>query len=95
MPKTLCDKYISVLTTEMDFCVVVSRSRKYTKLHNPKTNQNIFVGKAGAIRAGRSSSESFPVDQSFKDKLLKIYDLRTKQERRTRRGIDSAADTFE
>lgn len=93
MPKTLCERYISVLTTEMDYRVVITRSRKYTKLHNPKTGQNIFVGKAGAIRAGRSSAESFPVDQSFKDKLLKIYDLRTEQ-RRTPRNADSASDAF-
>ncbi len=49
---------------------VESRSRKYvTYTHADKPDRILFVGKSGALRAGKNVTESFAVE-TFKQKLL-------------------------
>lgn len=76
MSVTLRDKYISVLTAELNFELTASRSKKFVTLVDAKTGRRLYIGRAGSIRSGHSASESYPVDKGFKDKLLSIYGRR-------------------
>ena len=58
-PKTLTDKVIRFLIEGIDMVEIQSKSSKYRTFINPtKQNYFYFVGKAGAIREGRTISNS-------------------------------------
>lgn len=73
MPKSLKDRYIAALI-ERGHCLVTSKTGKYTTLTRASDGEGrmtfYFVGRSGALRAGRTVTESIPVSDRFKEALL-------------------------
>jgi hypothetical protein len=74
MPATIYDRLVAALTARGE-TLVPGRSSKYTVLTRTsrETGQKIgfyFVGRAGALRVGRSMTESIPVPAAVRARLL-------------------------
>jgi hypothetical protein len=74
MPATIHDRLVAALTARGE-TLVPGRSTKYTVLTRTKrdTGESLgfyFVGRAGALRVGRKVTESIPVSEAIKKKLL-------------------------
>jgi hypothetical protein len=76
MPKlTIHDRIVAALQHRGEIIVADARSTRYTVLSRtrPGTGETAgyyFVGKAGALRAGRTVVDSRPVNAEFRAKLL-------------------------
>lgn len=75
-PKTLTDRVVRYLVERRKMQEVSSRSkyRQFTKF-DPETNtaRSYFVGKAGAVRAGRTASDSVSLTDQV-HRLMKIWE---------------------
>ena len=70
MPKpTLQQRLVEALVASGRGTPVESRSRKYITLKRPD-GRFFYVGKAGALRFGRTVSESMAAPDDFKQRLL-------------------------
>lgn len=70
MPKpTLQQRLVEALVASGRGTPVESRSRKYITLKRPD-GRFFYVGKAGALRFGRTVSESMAAPDEFKQRLL-------------------------
>jgi hypothetical protein len=74
MPATIHDRLVAALTARSE-TRVPGRSSKYTVLTRTshETGQKIgfyFVGRAGALRVGRTATESIPVTAAVRARLL-------------------------
>jgi hypothetical protein len=70
MPKpTLQQRLIEALIATAGGTLVESRSRKYVTLKRPD-GSFYFVGKAGALRYGKTISTSIAAPEDFKRRLL-------------------------
>ena len=70
MPKpTLQQRLIDALITSGRGTLIESRSRKYVTLQRPD-GSFFYVGKAGALRFGKSVSDSMAAPDEFKQRLL-------------------------
>jgi hypothetical protein len=74
MPATIHDRLVAALTARSE-TLVPGRSSKYTVLTRTshETGQKIgfyFVGRAGALRVGRTATESIPVPAAVRARLL-------------------------
>jgi hypothetical protein len=74
MPATIHDRLVAALTARGE-TLVPGRSTKYTVLTRTKrdTGESLgfyFVGRAGALRFGRTVTESIPVPVSIRKRLL-------------------------
>jgi hypothetical protein len=70
MPKpTLQQRLIEALIATARGTLVESRSRKYVTLKRPD-GSFYFVGKAGALRFGKTVSASIAAPEDFKRRLL-------------------------
>ena len=70
MPKpTLQQRLIDALITSGRGTPVESRSRKYVTLKRPD-GSFFYVGRAGALRFGKSVSDSMAAPDEFKQRLL-------------------------
>jgi hypothetical protein len=70
MPKpTLQQRLVDALITTGRGTPVTSRSRKYVTLERPD-GTFFYVGKAGALRFGKSVAESKAAPDEFKQRLL-------------------------
>lgn len=72
---TLHDRLVAALQHRGETIVADARSTRYTVLSRtrPGTGETAgfyFVGKAGALRAGRTVANSRPVNAEFRAKLL-------------------------
>jgi hypothetical protein len=66
---TLQQRLVDVLIASGRGTPVASRSRKYVTLKRPDGGF-YFVGKAGALRFGKSVSDSMAAPDEFKQRLL-------------------------
>jgi hypothetical protein len=74
MPATIHDRLVAALIARGE-SLVPKRSTKYTALTRTKrdTGESLgfyFVGRAGALRVGRKVTESIPVSEGIKKRLL-------------------------
>ena len=70
MPKpTLQQRLVDALIASGRGAVIESRSRKYITLKRPD-GKFFYVGKAGALRFGRTVSDSMAAPDDFKQRLL-------------------------
>jgi hypothetical protein len=74
MPATIHDRLVAALTARGE-TLVPGRSTKYTVLTRTKrdTGESLgfyFVGRAGALRVGRTVTESIPVPEAVRARLL-------------------------
>jgi len=74
MPATIHDRLVAALTARSE-TLVPGRSSKYTVLTRTsrETGQKIgfyFVGRAGALRVGRTVIDSIPVPATIRRRLL-------------------------
>jgi hypothetical protein len=74
MPATIHDRLVAALIARGE-TLVPGRSSKYTVLTRTsrETGQKIgfyFVGRAGALRVGRTATESIPVPAAVRARLL-------------------------
>jgi hypothetical protein len=74
MPATIHDRLVAALTAQGE-TLVPERSTKYTVLTRTKrdTGESLgfyFVGRAGALRVGRTVTESSPVPATIRRRLL-------------------------
>jgi hypothetical protein len=74
MPATIHDRLVAALTARGE-TLVPGRSTKYTVLTRTKrdTGESLgfyFVGRAGALRIGRKVTESIPLSEMIKKRLL-------------------------
>ena len=70
MPKpTLQQRLIKALIATARGTLIESRSRKYVTLKRPD-GSFYFVGKAGALRFGKTVTASIAVPEDFKRRLL-------------------------
>jgi hypothetical protein len=72
---TIHDRLIAALQSRGETIVSNARSTRYTVLSRTRqgTSESVgfyFVGKAGALRAGRTVVDSRPVNAEFRAKLL-------------------------
>lgn len=72
---TIHDRLIAALQSHGETIVSNARSTRYTVLSRTRqgTSESVgfyFVGKAGALRAGRTVVDSRPVNAEFRAKLL-------------------------
>ena len=63
----LQNKFIKVLTEQMEYKEVPSNSKKYRKME--KDGHVLWIGKKGAIRSGNTISESRPIPQFVYNKI--------------------------
>lgn len=77
--KTLQEKYVAALIDRLGAVDVPSRSNKYITLQRPD-GAYYFVGRAGAVRAGRSVSESVPLPDEIKRRLLRHAEAMIRKE---------------
>jgi hypothetical protein len=75
MPATIHDRLVAALTARSE-TLVPGRSSNYTVLTRTshETGQKIgfyFVGRAGALRVGRTATESIPVPAAVRARLLR------------------------
>lgn len=70
MPKpTLQQRLVDALITTGHGTIVPSRSRRYVALKRPD-GSFFFVGKAGALRFGKTVTDSMAAPDDFKKRLL-------------------------
>ena len=70
MPKsTLRQRLVEALIATGRGTIVPSRSRKYVTLKRPDGSY-FYVGKAGALRFGKTGSDSVAAPDDFKRRLL-------------------------
>ncbi len=70
MPKpTLQQRLVEALVASGRAAVIESRSRKYITLQRPD-GRFFYVGKAGALRFGKTVSDSMAAPDDFKQRLL-------------------------
>jgi len=70
---TLCEKFTVAL--ELRGATRVKETFKYNVWTMSGLNgNNLYIGRAGAIRIGKTSQGSIPVSQKFKNQLLEEYD---------------------
>jgi hypothetical protein len=55
------------------YCEVPFRSKKYRAFRKPGKDTYTFVGKAGAVRAGRTVSDSVSVSHLFTPDFMRRY----------------------
>ena len=67
---TLHDRYIIALTRRGWVHALNPRTGKYTVMTKPGTADLIFVGRSGALRKGRNTTTSVPLNEQFKTDLL-------------------------
>jgi hypothetical protein len=73
-PKTLTDRVVRFLVEAIKMKEVPSRS-KYRQFSSPRPGRFYFVGKAGAVRAGRTASDSVSItDQVHAN--MKVWERR-------------------
>jgi len=71
MPKpTLQQRLVDAIVATGRGALVPSRSRKYVTLKRPD-GSFFYVGKAGALRFGKTVSDSMTAPDDFKRRLLK------------------------
>jgi hypothetical protein len=74
MPATIHDRLVAALIARGE-SLVPNRSTKYTVLTRTRrdTGESLgfyFVGRAGALRVGRKVTESIPLSDAIKKRLL-------------------------
>ena len=77
MPKvTMREKFITVLIKNGWKREKGERSSRYIVFNDPicGTDRRMFVGRAGAVRKGRTIKGSWPIDDRTKDAMLRQYD---------------------
>lgn len=75
MAKTrLEDKFTEALMTRGHRYKGYTRNRRYQILTGDAPDTFYFIGRAGAVRIGRTVTESEACTQAFKDQLLADYD---------------------
>jgi hypothetical protein len=71
MPKTtLQERLVDALVATGRGTIVQSRSRKYVTLERPD-GSFFYVGKAGALRFGKTVTDSMAAPDDFKRRLLR------------------------
>ena len=69
MAKSLTQRYIEGLR-QRGYLQIESRSKKYLTFKHPAYSELAFVGKGGAVRHGRTTTESIPYSDNSKAELL-------------------------
>lgn len=65
----LCEHLIS-----LGYRTVLSRSKKYSVYTSSTPDEFYFVGRGGALRKGRTATESFSLEGATKDHFLKQWE---------------------
>lgn len=74
MAETLQNRLVAALVARGFGTVVAGKSKKYITLKahlKERSEEHFYVGKAGSLRLGRIYTESYPVPDAFKARLLK------------------------
>ena len=66
----LHDKYQTALEAHGWQVDLKARSTKYTVMHKDSDPQKIYLGRSGSVRRGSNLSDSFPVSDAYKKRLL-------------------------
>ena len=68
------DRFVAAL--KLKGCAIdparTARSRRYTVMSHPDMQDVYFIGKAGAVRRGRTAVGSLPISDAAKARLLAI-----------------------
>jgi len=68
MAQTLQDQFLAAFLARG--LKMKKRTFKYVVVEVPGTVQNYYLGRAGAVRIGRTIASSVPISEAAKDKLL-------------------------
>ena len=74
---TLTERTINFLTAGLNMKEVKSSSRKYRTFRSSTSKRNYYVGKAGAVRAGKTVSDSFSITEQVHANM-KLWERRVK-----------------